>query len=273
VGPVRTPAVAGMFYPSHPAQLRTAVERLLVREREARPVRAAVVPHAGYIYSGATAGRVYACAALPVRLLVLCPNHTGIGPPVSVYARGAWRTPLGEVPVDEALASSLLEACPLCEADESAHRREHAIEVQLPFLQVLLGEPRVVPVVVGTSDFAALASLGAGLAEAVRSSGGEAAILVSSDMNHYESARENRRKDDLALAPLLALDAAGLHRVVREQHISMCGAAPAVAAIVAARALGAAEADLVDYTHSGQVTGDDEEVVSYAGVRIFKEAA
>jgi len=273
VSPVRTPAVAGMFYPSHPAQLRTAVERLLVRERAPRAVRAVVVPHAGYLYSGATAGRVYACAPLPSRLLILCPNHTGLGPPLSVFARGSWRTPLGEVPVDEALASALLEACPLCEADESAHRREHAVEVQLPFLQVVVEDPRIVPIAVGTSDFAALTSLAAGLAEAVRASGGEAVLIVSSDMNHYESARENRRKDDLALAALLALDAAGLNRVVREEHISMCGAAPAVAAVVAARALGATEADLVDYTHSGQVTGDDEEVVSYAGVRIFKEAA
>lgn len=169
---LREPAVAGSFYPGHPAQLRTAVERLLVREREPRKVWAVVVPHAGYLYSGATAGKVYACSDLPSRLVILCPNHTGFGLPFSVFAGGAWRTPLGEVPVDEALAQELLDACALCGADERAHLREHAIEVQLPFLQVMLERFSFVPVVVGSQSPAALAQLGAALASVLRAHGG-----------------------------------------------------------------------------------------------------
>ncbi len=272
-GSLRTPAVAGTFYPAHPAQLRTAVERFLVREREPVPVLALVAPHAGYVYSGSTAGKTYACSLLPDRLVVLCPNHTGSGEPLSVYARGSWRTPLGDVPVDEALAEALLAACPSCEADEHAHRREHAVEVQLPFLQVVAPSARVVPVAVGVHGLPALEALGRGLAAAVETMGGGAALVVSSDMNHFEPAAVNRRKDDLALDRLLALDPAGLHRVVLAESVSMCGFAPAVAALVACRLLGADRADLVDYTHSGMVTGDSSEVVSYAGVRIWREAA
>lgn len=272
-GPAREPAVAGSFYPSNPLQLRTAVERLLVRERDPKEVLAVVAPHAGYLYSGATAGRVYACSLLPRRLFVLCPNHTGLGAPLSVFSRGAWRTPLGEVPVDAGLADALLAACPHCDADELAHRREHAAEVQLPFLQVVVEGLSVVPVAVGSHALPHLEALGAGLAAALREAGGTAALVVSSDMNHYESARENRRKDDLVLEALLALDPERLHRTVLDHDITMCGFAPAVAALFAARALGAKGADLVDYTHSGMVTGDHSEVVSYAGVRIFQEAA
>lgn len=272
-GPVRRPAVAGLFYPAHPLQLQTAVERFLVRTLE--PVRALclLVPHAGYVYSGATAGKTYAASELPRRLVVLCPNHTGLGPPLSCWPSGSWLTPLGEVPVDAEAAEILLSAVPALEADEKAHLREHAVEVQLPFLQVYLGEFAFVPVAVGTHRREDLAALGRGLAQLLRRLGGEAALVVSSDMNHYESAAVNRRKDGLALDALTALDPEGLHRVVLDHDISMCGFAPAVAALFAVRETGGGRADLVDYTHSGLVTGDHDQVVSYAGLRIHREAA
>lgn len=269
---VRTPAVAGSFYPSHPLQLRTAVERFLVRTMP--PVRpfALLVPHAGYVYSGSTAGKTYAASDLPESLVVLCPNHTGLGAPLSVWARGAWRTPLGDVPVDEDLANDLLRALPELADEPAAHLREHAIEVQLPFLQVLLERFSVVPVCVGTDRYESLDRLGSALARVLAARSRPAALIVSSDMNHYESAAVNRAKDEAALAAVLAVDPAGLHRVVREKDVTMCGYAPAVAALAACRALGATKADLVDYTHSGMVTGDDRQVVSYAGVRVYGEA-
>jgi MEMO1 family protein len=270
---VRTPAVAGSFYPSNPLQLKTAVERFLVRTLP--PVRPAalIAPHAGYVYSGATAGRVYACVDLPPRLIILCPNHTGLGAPISTASGGAWRTPLGDVPVDGELAGVLMRALPEAVDDPLAHRREHAIEVQLPFLQVLLESFTFVPVVVGTDSLSRLEALGYALAETVCASQDPVAIVVSSDMNHYEDATTNREKDSAALEAVLRLDPVGLHAVVHEKHVSMCGHGPAVAALFACKRLGAERADLVDYTHSGMVTGDDTEVVSYAGVRIYKGTA
>jgi hypothetical protein len=270
---VRAPAVAGAFYPGHPQQLKTAVERFLVRTLAPLTPMAVIVPHAGYIYSGATAGKTFACVDLPRRLVILCPNHTGWGEPLSCMASGRWSTPLGEVPVDEALAASLMAEVPGLADDPSAHRREHAVEVQLPFLQVMLGDFRFVPICVGTHDYADLEALGLGMARALRASEDPACIVVSSDMNHYEDAKTNRTKDDLALAALEKRDPRGLHSVVLSRHISLCGFAPAVSALVACNEMGADRVELVDYTHSGMVTGDDDQVVSYAGLRIYKEGA
>ena len=270
---VRMPAVAGAFYPGRPDQLRTAVERFLVRMAEPVTPLAVIVPHAGYIYSGSTAGKTYASVNLPKTLIILCPNHTGLGAPLAFASGGRWRTPLGDVDVDEALARSLGAACPGLRDDALAHEREHAVEVQLPFLQVMLGGFTFVPVVVGIQSLSDLESLGKAMAEVVAGAGRPVALVVSSDMNHYEDVKTNRDKDSAAIDAILRLDPAALHRVVRERRISMCGYAPAVAALYACNALGADRAELVDYTHSGMVTGDVAEVVSYAGVRIFKGVA
>jgi AmmeMemoRadiSam system protein B len=270
---VRQPAVAGMFYPDHPLQLKTAVERLLVRTMNPVSPFAVIVPHAGYIYSGATAGKTFASVDLPKRMVILCPNHTGAGAALSCMAKGTWNTPLGPVPVNEQLADALMRAHPGLADDASAHRREHAIEVQLPFLQVLLGQFSFVPLCIGTQHLQTLEALGGAIASVAKAWPEPVALVVSSDMNHYEAAAINRRKDDLALKFVKELSPDGLHAAVVENRITMCGFAPAVAALYAARALGANRSDIVDYTHSGMVTGDDAEVVSYAGVRIYKECA
>jgi len=270
---IRAPVVAGAFYPGDPGQLRTAVERLLVRTVEPRRVIALLVPHAGYVYSGATAGKTLASAELPERLIILCPNHTGWGTPVSCWPGGSWRTPLGEVEVDEDLAARVLEACPAVTADASAHLREHSVEVILPLLQVYLERFRIVPVTVAEQRLGTLLELGRGLAGVLREASPGAAVIVSTDMNHYEDAKTNRTKDDLALKAVTDLDPEALHEACVTRGISMCGFAPAVAALEAAVLVGADHAEIVDYAHSGQVTGDDSEVVSYAGVRIWKEAS
>lgn len=263
---VRQPAVAGQFYASDEEELRNAVKHYLVPSERKRPARGVMVPHAGYMYSGKTAGVVYGSAELPPLVLMLGPNHTGVGAPISVYAEGAWRTPLGEVRVDEALAAALLAACPDAEADTLAHRREHSLEVQVPFLQTLLPSLRILPVVVGTPDFGALQALGRAVAEVVHQSEEPVMILISSDMTHYESAESARAKDRYALDALESLDAEALHRVVQERRITMCGVAPATAALVALRALGARRGELLDYTNSGDVSGDYRSVVAYAGM-------
>lgn len=269
---LRHPAVAGLFYPAQPASLLAAVLALLdVPGAEPAPAVAAVAPHAGYVYSGPTAGRVFARLAVPRRCVVLAPNHTGDGEAVhggSVCALGRFVTPLGEVPVDETLAAALLAACGFLEDDPKAHKREHAVEVELPFLLARRPDVAVVPVVVGWHDWPRTRALGEALAAVVRASDEPVLLVASSDMNHYEPAAVAGEKDRLALAEVERLDGEALLDVTRRHRVSMCGRVPAGATIHAARLLGATTGTVVDYTHSGQVTGDHSQVVSYAGVII-----
>ena len=267
---IREPAFAGHFYPEDPATLRAAVGECL-EAGSGDPAIAAfaiVVPHAGYVYSGRIAGAVYGGTRLPERLVILCPNHTGRGEPVAVMNRGGWRTPLGVAPVDGTLADLILSRCPMATIDDEAHRHEHSLEVQLPFLQVLRPEPRFVPVCVGIAGLPELAALGRGLAEALALAGGGAGIVVSSDMSHYLPADVARAQDRAALERIEAMDPEGLHRVVRERAISMCGIAPAVAGLVAAREAGARSARLIAYGNSGDAGGGYGSVVAYAGLAI-----
>ncbi len=268
---IREPAVAGHFYPSDPETLRAEVERFLLEGRTTAgpsPAAAVVVPHAGYVYSGRVAGAVYAAVDLPRTLVILCPNHTGRGRPVAVMSHGGWRTPLGTVAIAESLADRLLRACPLAQPDETAHRDEHALEVQIPFLQLRLGEFSFVPVCVGTGRLDALLDLGGAIHEAIRGWGAPAAVVVSSDKSHYVPAGEAREKDLLAIDRMAALDPEGLHRVVMDRDISMCGVAPAVAGLEAARRAGARAGRLIAYANSGDASGDYQRVVGYAGLAV-----
>jgi len=266
----RQPAVAGTFYPGDPPRLLAAVRELLaVPDAEPRPAVAAMAPHAGYVYSGRTAGEVFARLDVPRRCVVLAPNHTGDGEAAeggSVYAVGSFLTPVGEVPVDETTAAALLAACDLLEDDPAAHAREHAVEVELPFL--LARQPRlaIVPVVLGWSDWPRTRRLAEALAAVVRASAEPVLLVASSDMNHYESAAVAERKDGVALAAAARLDGEALLDVTRRERVSMCGRVPAAAVLDAARRLGATAGAVVHRSHSGQVTGDDRAVVSYAGV-------
>ena len=266
----REPAVAGQFYPGDPVALRTQVGGCLAAAPpgEAVAALAILVPHAGYVYSGAVAGATFASAILPRVVVILCPNHTGMGEAIAVADRGVWLTPLGPAAINEALAGQILGACPLARADDRAHLREHAAEVQLPFLQVIHEEFSFVPICVGTGRQAALTQLGNDLAAAIASFGEPVGILISSDMSHYIPAPVARARDMLAIEPMLAMDPAGLFRVVREHDISMCGVHPAVAGLTAAGVLGARSARLIAYANSGDTTGDYDRVVGYAGLII-----
>jgi hypothetical protein len=267
---VRQPAVAGLFYPAQGAQLVAAVRELLAGVPAApRAAVAAIAPHAGYVYSGRAAAAVFAGLEVPRRCIVLAPNHTGVGEAEqggSVYAVGSFVTPAGEVPVDETTAAALLAGCDLLEDDPAAHAREHAIEVELPFLLARQPQVAVVPVVIGWSDWPRTRRLGEALAQVVRASAEPLLLLASSDMNHYESAAVAGEKDRLALAEVERLDGERLLDVTRRHRVSMCGRVPAAAVLYAARLLGAERGEVVAYAHSGQVTGDDSSVVSYAGV-------
>jgi AmmeMemoRadiSam system protein B len=270
---LRTPAVAGRFYPGR-------AEELLREVREySSPVKASagriaaigcVAPHAGYIYSGRVAGAVYSRLEIPEHCVILCPNHTGKGQPLAVMASTTWQTPLGEVAADAELGARLLHRFPALVEDSAAHRGEHAVEVQLPFLQARQPELNIVPIAIGTSNFDVLRGLGEALAEAIagreKADEGQVLIVASSDMNHYESDAITRVKDRKAIERVLALDARGLWQVVMSEDISMCGFGPTIVMLTAAKLLGATSATLVEYATSGDVSGDYESVVGYAGM-------
>ncbi len=271
---IRPPAVAGRFYPADARELQSEVEtftrpsdKTAAQETKIRAL-GCIVPHAGYIYSGGVAGAVYSSLELPARYVILCPNHTGRGEPLAIMSQGSWHTPLGNAAIDEDLARDLKARFPLLMEDEGAHRFEHALEVQLPFLQVLRPGFRFVPITIGTGQFEALSALGAVIAAAIHESGENALVVASSDMNHYESDSVTRVKDRRAIDQILALDPRGLFEVVREGNISMCGYGPAIAMLTAALKLGATRAELIRYATSGDVSGDRDMVVGYAGIAV-----
>jgi AmmeMemoRadiSam system protein B len=263
---IRPPAVAGSFYPADVGELRGLLQEFAGSPGGSSSAVAVMAPHAGYIYSGSVAGAVYTAVELPRRHVILCPNHFGRGAAFSAYLHGEWETPLGRVPVDEELARELAAGFPALVHDPTAHQREHSLEVQLPFLQHLLDEFRFVPICVASHRLEELLALGEALASAVRSAEEPVLLVISSDMSHYLPAEEARELDQRALDPLQRLDAEELHATVHGQGISMCGIAPAVAGVAAARSLGAREGKLIAYTNSGDTTGDYGEVVAYAGV-------
>jgi len=266
----RRPAVAGTFYPREAALLRETVDGFLSAVTEPpAPAVGAIAPHAGLVYSGQCAAHVLARIALPPVAVILAPNHTGrcTAPGgASVWPRGEFVTPLGAVPVAEALADALLTRCDLAAADRVAHTGEHAIEVELPFLQALGGTVEILPIVLAWDDWRRTHELATALAELVARWPQKVLLLASSDMTHYESADRAAAKDKLALEAIARLDGEGLLAACRREHITMCGRGPAAVVLEASRQLGAKTATVVDYRHSGQVTGDDSSVVAYAGV-------
>ena len=241
------------------------VEGFLDPDAPRYDARALICPHAGYIYSGRVAGAVYSRARLPRRYIIMCPNHTGMGAPLSINLDGAWETPLGTVPVDTELARALAEHCPELEDDIYAHLREHALEVQLPFLQVMVEDFRFVPICIGTSRWSTLQSLADAIVTVLPGLDEPVLLIASTDMTHYEPASVAAQKDRYAMEKIEALDGRGLYDVVHERNLSMCGYLPTTVTLLAARALGAQRAERVMYTHSGEVTGDHESVVAYAG--------
>ena len=270
---MRTPAVSGSFYPRTKRELERAVRELLeaVPPTSPAPARAAVAPHAGYVYSGLTAAHVFARLAIPPVVVILAPNHTGVCGArggASLWEDGAFRTPLGDVPVDARFAAALLEASPLVGVDHTAHAGEHAVEVEVPFLQMRRPDVRIVPLVLAWDGWDGCRRLGEALAGVTERWSEPVLLLASSDLTHYEPAAVAERKDRRALESVAALDGAELLRRCQSEGISMCGRAPAATVIAAARTLGAARGEVVHYSHSGMVTGDDAAVVGYAGVVI-----
>lgn len=265
----RRPAVAGQFYSGNERQLRADLTDLIPENSLKISVRGIISPHAGYIYSGAIAGKVFSRIKIPATVLIIGPNHHGAGAPAGLYPDGEWLTPLGPVAVNSRLNTVLLKNVPYIQPDSVSHQHEHSLEVQVPFLQYLRPDISISALCLGHGDFAALQQIGFGIAAAVRDYGEEVLIVASSDMTHYESADSARRKDEAALERVLALDAGGLLDTCSSGRITMCGVVPSAVMIEAACKLGAVKAELVAYGNSGDVTGDFAQVVGYAAVMIY----
>jgi AmmeMemoRadiSam system protein B len=264
---LRLPAVAGRFYPSDPAELTALVQHYAETDPGGGklPAKACLVPHAGYVYSGHVAGAVFSRIDLPQRIVILGVRHLPRGEPIAILSNGAWRTPLGDAPINASLAKAAIAECPLLREDHVAHSAEHSLEVQVPFLQVLAPGFAFVPIALGTVRFEDLVSVGEALARVLAATP-DVLLLTTSDLNHYEDDETTRAKDHKAIEKLLGLDARGLYDTCRNEDISMCGLGPAVAMLTALRALNATHADLVRYATSADVSGDTSAVVGYAGL-------
>jgi AmmeMemoRadiSam system protein B len=278
---MRPPAVAGEFYEGSREGLIRQIEWCYTHrigpgevpslQRGGRRIIGLVSPHAGYMYSGPVAAHGFAALAQdgkPDRIIILGPNHHGIGSGVSLMSAGRWITPLGEVEVDGGLAKEILENSEIIDDEEEAHRFEHSIEVQLPFLQHLLGEFKFVPVCMMLQDIKTSLEVGEALASACR--GKDVLIVASTDFTHYEPQESAERKDRIAIEKIVALDPKGLVETVEERGISMCGYGPVAAMLEACKRLGARTAKLLKYATSGDTSGYRAEVVGYASLAVYK---
>ncbi len=265
---IRPPAVAGHFYPSNPNELAQGVDAFLSPDAEKKRALGCVVPHAGYMYSGHVAGALYSALEIPARLILIGPRHFPRGESLAILSEGSWTTPLGEAKIGSALAAELKHEFPRLREDAVAHEREHSLEVQIPFLQRVRGDFQFVPIVLGTDRYGILEELGHAVGKVAAARNEPVLVVASSDMNHYESDAITRVKDERAIARVLALDPRGLYDTVRAEGITMCGIAAAVVMLVAVRDLGATSTELVRYATSGDVNGDREHVVGYAGIVI-----
>lgn len=262
----RKPAVAGQFYYGTASRLKSQVQQYIVDGAAKEEVIGLISPHAGLMYSGHVAGALYSSIQFPKTFILIGPNHTGLGVNVSMMASGQWEIPTGTFPIDEELSKKILQKVAYVSEDMQAHIFEHSLEVQLPFIAYFSETVNIIPITVMQASLEECRVIGEGIADAVKEVNYDVVIVASSDMSHYEPDAVARKLDSLALNEVLNLNPEGLYSIVRKERISMCGFLPATIMLYAAKALGAKEARLVKYATSGDVSGDYEHVVGYAGV-------
>ena len=264
---IRKPVVAGTFYPASPKEIDKIVASVALKEQTPIEAKAVILPHAGYVYSGATAWRVLANAHLPPRLLLLGPNHTGLGAQVALADYTAWESPYGIHEVDPNLQAALAQIDGLA-LDTWAHQREHSLEVELPLLAKIQPGFRFSALTLSRLNLKDCLRLGESIASIFKSearNGQPVGLVISTDMSHFLEAKQARQVDSIALKAIEQLDPTALFHLVHEHEISMCGVIPTVVGLVAALQLGATQAKLIEYTHSGVASGDLSRVVGYAG--------
>jgi AmmeMemoRadiSam system protein B/AmmeMemoRadiSam system protein A len=263
---IREPVVAGSFYPGNASELKTLIKSMVDEKAEKENVIGYYAPHAGFIYSGPVVGAVVSRVKPADTYIIMGPSHTGMGVPFSIMTEGTWRTPLGDVAIDSVLAKQVLSGSTYLKEDAVAHVGEHAVEVQLPFIQYFNNNFKFVPIVLQHATGAIYKNIGRSIARAIKESGKNVVIVASGDMTHYETQKSARAKDMRAIEAMLKLDAEELLSRVHEINITMCGYASAAALIFAATELGVEKAELVKYQTSGDTTGDFSSVVGYAGI-------
>jgi AmmeMemoRadiSam system protein B len=273
---IRRPAVAGMFYSGSAGELIEQIEWCYrhelgpgviprVNDKGPRQIAAIVVPHAGYCYSGPVAAYAYKELAedgIFDTAVILGPNHTGYGAPVSLWLEGGWSTPLGEVEVNKKLGQRLLGDA--IEADETAHIHEHSIEVQLPWLQYLYGKVKIVPITMLAQDIETARRVGKSIGQA----GGNLIVIASSDLTHYEPHSLAMQKDSSVIEAIIALDEEQLYERCERLGCTMCGYGAVAAAIVASKEMKGKKASLLKYATSGDTSGDFSRVVGYGSIAI-----
>jgi AmmeMemoRadiSam system protein B/AmmeMemoRadiSam system protein A len=269
---IRNPSAAGFYYPASPAEIKAMFAEYIDKSTPKEEVVGLLMPHAGYPYSGAVAGATISRVAFKDTFIIMGPSHSGMGKPFSVMPEGTWRTPLGEVEVDEELARKIIALSRYAEEDYMAHEDEHAVEVQVPFLQYIKPDVRIVPIILLGASLEIYKEIGHAIARAIKELKREVVILASGDMTHHEPQESARRKDMAAVEAMLALDEDELTRRYNNLRISMCAHGPVATLIAAAKELGVTGAELVMYQTSGDAIGDYSSVVGYAGV-LFKKSA
>jgi AmmeMemoRadiSam system protein B len=265
---IRNAVVAGQFYPDSASELKAMIEAMVDKKAKKEEVIGLLSPHAGYIYSGPVAGAAISRIKFQDTFIIMGPNHTGAGKPLSIMSEGVWETPLGEVEIDSELGKELLATSDYLQEDKIAHLYEHSIEVQLPFLQYFKPDFKLVPIVMAYASRDIYKEMGKEIAKAVKKLKKRAVIIASSDMTHYEPEKSAQEKDNQVIEAILDLNEDEVLRRVEEFNVSMCGYGPAVSLIAAAKELGATGAELVKYQTSGDATGDYSAVVGYAGIII-----
>lgn len=265
---IRPPAVAGVFYPERAQSLGDLVDRLVGPHRNRHRVVAAVVPHGGYLSSGTVAAEIYGRIDVPPVAVIVGPDHAGTGKPWSIVKKGSWETPLGCLPVDEKLAQSILRGAPDLQSDPHAHRDEHAVELQLPFLQRAGKIRSFVPMAVAGGDAAAAQQLGAGIAQAIRGFESGVLLIASAHMSNYEPKERSQAQDPGTIQRIVHLDEMGLLKRVEERSLSMCGAFATAVCLSAAKQLGASNGFLVAYSTGEDFFGEESPVSGYAGILI-----
>ncbi len=270
---IRAPAVAGQFYPASASEVDEALDKIIQPASSKRRAIAIVCPHAGWMYSGHTAGLLYSNVEIPDRVILVGPNHHNVGSRYAVYSAGVWQTPVGDVPVAEPLTSDLLDNCDLLAEDARAHTQEHSLEVQLPMLLRANPNVHIAPVLIGgnwpdSGGRSNLREIAGAIALTVQSYGKPVLLLASTDLNHYEDQETSRIKDKLVLDAVVNLDPDALMDHVIDVEVSMCGVAATYVVLCAAKKLGAKHAELLDYRTSGDVSGDYTKVVGYGAVVI-----
>jgi AmmeMemoRadiSam system protein B len=263
----RLPVVADKFYPGSPTLLRQTVAELMPTGTQVEKAAAVMVPHAGYVYSGSVAGKTFSCVEIPETVVLLGPNHHGCGAAVALDTED-WAMPMGTVPFAVDFAAGIIRNSSIVTADNQAHMHEHSLEVQVPFLQFRQERLSIVPFVVSHLSYSQCEQLADDLARAILDFPSDVLIVASTDMTHYEPREQASVQDKLALKYVLQLDPEGLYNTVVTNQISMCGVIPTTITLLVARKINALQAELVQYTDSGMVSGDTSQVVGYAGVII-----